>query len=201
MTLESNTDAGSVTTAQGDFYQAYKKGTLEFLEFVRKVGEDGIASGALNSADKDQVDSGLQTLRAKSPDLFRLLAKKIDEDAPSFWDECIVEYLWSILGSVFLIAQHSGITVSAKEYMKVMQVKKAQQAHVSLATGKNGALREAIKAEAVERSCALVDSEQCARRLEPGIRNRLGIDEQKRGYSWRTIQRQISAILEECEPS
>lgn len=124
----SSAEESIVEEANSSFYEAYKRGALEFLSFVRQIGEDGLRSGQLLPGDLDAVKKGLNALDREGNELFPLLAKVIDETKPGFWDECVVQNIWQLLGGVFLIAQHSGINRSAKAYVAKKQTQPARKA-------------------------------------------------------------------------
>ena len=110
-----------IETANGSFYRAYKQGLVEFLDFASRTACDAIDSGRLQQRDLEEVERGLANLRGPINDLFPLLAKRIDERDPTFFDECTIASIWNALGAVFLIAQHSRFTDSAKVHAHTIQ--------------------------------------------------------------------------------
>jgi hypothetical protein len=49
-----------------------------------------------------------------------------------------------------------------------------------------------------DKKLKMTDSIKFAQRILPEVLKKMGVDPKERGYSARTIQREISAILEEC---
>ena len=118
-------EAQEVETANGSFYQHYRSGLIDFMKFASETGNDAIDSGRLHPKDLAEVEKGLSILKRPSADLLRLLEKRINVANPSFFDECTLDCIWSLIGSVYLIAQHSGVTDSAAAHAHMAQSQNA----------------------------------------------------------------------------
>lgn len=191
-----------VTEADGSFYAAYKREFLALVDFAEQSGLGASDLENIHPADAMQLSRYLRILKEKKTETFLLLAKRIDESKPTFWDECIVENMWQITEAMFMIGQYAALRGGGvSKYVKGQQARNANKAWTTHSIDKNNALRQAIRDEIELRGLQLSNSDKLAAQIESGVRQRLGVKDDAKGYAKRTIQRQISAILKECEPT
>ena len=121
------TDEPEVTGADGSFYQNYKREFLELIKFVEQAGQDVPGLEKLSPADASQLSRYVRILSSKKAETFPLLAKRIDENHPTFLDECIVENVWQIAEAMFMIGQYSALNgEGARKYVKAADTGKAR---------------------------------------------------------------------------
>jgi len=102
--------AGQVTGATGDFYESYKREMFQLLSFVEARGAESLKTNKLPDVDKSVLTSRLRVVKNKGNDLSRLLSLVINENNPSFHQECTIEAVWTLLEAVFATGQYVGMT-------------------------------------------------------------------------------------------
>lgn len=189
-------EAFEVSSADGNFYHGYKKQISVLLEAIIKVGGDAIQSGDLQQADVSHIEAALRGLRREERDFPRLLAKSINEDNPTFFQECTLASIIGLIEGVFLIGKHGGFTDSA--------FRKAQSKQVELMNEAQSEAREKarlIRITLVRRHAATIGADlsrpaSTAEAIREPVNSEL-VRQGKRKVTTRTIQNWINEANED----
>ena len=165
------------------------------FRLLNEVGGEIWNSEKLQEPDRRRVFHALRDL----PPAYHAFVNVINE-LP--FDEDIKERLHfrlvKMMDDLLVIGGHSIITPKGRKLAQGLQGKQASEARAGAARAKNSIMWPHIEAEAIARGRTLVDSDECARELQPGVCARMNVDPQKnKGFSHSTIRKQIRSILEE----
>jgi hypothetical protein len=109
--------------------------------------------------------------------------------------------LCTLMADLMAIGSASTYTKDAQAHLEAVQVKIMRMRNI----GKAQTRKEVITAAIMEvcKGTALIDSDKFAKSIHEAVCEKLGVDPKAkaRGYSARTFQRIISAILQECGKS
>ena len=179
-------------------YNGYKNSAEAgevLFRLLDDVGGDIWKSDKLQEPDRRRVFYALRDL----PPAYHAFVDII-RDLP--FDEDTKERLHfrlvKLMDDLLVIGGHSIITPKGRKLAQGIQGRQANQARAGTARAKNSIMWSHIEAEAIARGRTLVDSEECARELQPGVCARMNVDPKNiKGFSYSTIRKQIRSILEE----
>ena len=121
------TDKPEVTGVDGSFYEYYKRDFLALLDFVRQSGAQASSLENLSVGDAAQLRRYTFVIDQKKNETFRLLATRIDEANPSFFDECIVENILQLAEAMFMVGQYAALSnKSTRRFVKSGDADKAR---------------------------------------------------------------------------
>ncbi|GJD47016.1 hypothetical protein AFCDBAGC_4901 [Methylobacterium cerastii] len=115
MTDDEQTDdwAPSIEQANGSFYDAYKQQLTNLIDSIEDAGSKALQNSSLSEADRWELEHGVRILHDDKSDLLKLLSKIIDETNPSFFQECTVASIMTVLSGVFMTSKYVRLTDSA----------------------------------------------------------------------------------------
>lgn len=109
--------------------------------------------------------------------------------------------LVKLMDDLAVVGSHAVLTPAGRKFAQGLQANDANEEKSKDAALKNRNMWPHIQAEAVSLGRDLVDSDECGRELEKGVRARMGVDAKARGFSYATIRKQIRFILKERQQS
>jgi len=168
---------------------ARQAAVLQHITAYENAGRSALASKAvaIHENDRRMIERSLKELRPA----FEELAKLVDPLG--------YEAIRRMIMAAFSIGVGAAFTDSARRLSQKAQVDAAQTGNRERAAIRKAELRKAILQAAGKTK--LTGSHKFAESLHEKVSEILGVELDARGYSSRTIQREIGAILEECTKS
>lgn len=95
-----------IQQADGSFYQAYKEQLFKLIDTIELSGAKALENPSLSDSDRWELEHGIKILRSDKVDLRKLISKIIDEKNPSFFQECTLAYMMTVLSGVFMTSKY-----------------------------------------------------------------------------------------------
>ena len=168
------------------------------VEFIENQGRHIIENApSIASEDKNLVDGAHARLGDDFAQLSQLIELTMNGPASAIAYDLISKIM---LGS-WVTGTGATYSPEAKKWRDLIKGRTANKGRTKKASIKNVDLTTAIQEEATSLGIAISISEECAKRLLPGVLVRCGkvplskSDKPARGFGWTAIRRQIQTIL------
>jgi hypothetical protein len=164
------------------------------VDYLQRIYAESLSIAKVRPEESAILEKAAKAL----PEHAAMIAKIIESqrnDIP--WDlDSAYQAMTQLMLASFFIGTATGFRPEAQEYWRKLQAGSAQSGNCEKAEVRKLGLREAISRACKNQKVELTGSIGFAESIHPAVCKILNVSLNARGYSARTIQRTISAILE-----
>lgn len=177
-------------------WEFMEDGAREFVDFLECWGGISLSSGNLTEEDRSQLERGIKLVRRAFDSFSKDVLEPLRADNPSR-TKYGYEMAHELMLAAFYIGAYGTLTDSILPHSRKLQAREARDANAAIAEEKNEELKNAILSICEKVSLEINGSRPFAESIQKEVCESLGVSIDARGYSWRSIQRAVSAILKE----